>query len=104
MKVCNFYKIKSINQLFHNNDFNQTSNVFSYFILKGFYNTDSINILKILPHIKISNSYNCKNNSCNPITEFTQKLFNDKLNNFFFQHYFNLNENSTLRMTLFSIK
>lgn len=110
MKICKFYKINILEQLLSKNTFNQTTNIFSYFILKSLYNINCFDILKELPHLfltydNISKNI-CNNYKCTPITNKTKNILNEINKKFFIDNYINydilINENN-LRMTLWSL-
>jgi hypothetical protein len=65
-KIMNFYNIKNFNSKLLATQFNQTTNIFSYFILKCILETEVCNIIFAFPYIyKFLTPYEQENYSCN---------------------------------------
>ena len=99
-KISKHYNISSFNNFFNNNLFNQTSNVFSYYIIKCFYTIDIINNIYAI-------NYNCSINKCNHIIKLTKNIDNNpdnfiQLYNNFINSNIQFNDNN-IKLILFDI-
>ena len=84
VKIMKFFDINSFNSELLQNKFNQTTSVFSYFILKPILSTEFCNIIFPFPYINklFNNNYEeCNIYKCNYIVNFiTKKMINLKIN------------------------
>lgn len=110
-KIMNFYNIKNFNSKLLATQFNQTTNIFSYFILKCILETEVCNIIFAFPYIYkfiLSNeqeNYSCNIKECPSIVSYISKkmlklpiniinqVINDNYNN----------DDKSLRRTFYSL-
>jgi hypothetical protein len=105
-KIMNYYNIKTFDSKLLATRFNQTTNIFSYFILKCLLETEFCNIIFAFPyiyHIFMSNDSICDINECPAIVTYISKkmihlpikLINEVIN------HCNPNNNNNLKRTFY---
>ena len=119
MKYCQYYHIDNFDNFYENNNFDQTTNIFSYVVLKSIYNLFNFDILSNINHLYINEKNTCSYNKCEQIVDLTKKLFDrnkknvkhflsehNKIKHIFNKYYFNpinYKYDNNFRMTLFSL-
>lgn len=109
-KIMKFYNIKDYNVNNLINNFNQTTNVFSYYILKSLMTLHFSDLLFTFDHFKIfinSTYQHCNVDKCNVIIKYIKKIYYESFNKYTkllnkIINMLNINDQS-LRMTIFGI-
>lgn len=103
-KILSFYKIDEYNLNNLIMKFNQSSNVYSYYVLKVILSLKFSNIIFALDHFNKNNNKQCNINRCDILVKRIKNMFNkshSKYNNIL-NKLIHLNNNDTsLRMTIF---